>query len=62
MEQMENLVQQLAAQLKKLKQEAHMKQLELQKKDSALQDAEFELKKIQKENEFLKNRVESLDL
>lgn len=62
MEQMENLVKQLTAQLKKLKQEAHMKQLELQKKDSALQDAEFELKKIKKENDFLKNRVESLDL
>ena len=39
-----------------------MKALELQKKESNLQDTEFELKKIKKENDFLKNRVESLDL
>lgn len=39
-----------------------MKALELQKKESNLQDSEFELKKIRKENDFLKNRVESLDL
>ena len=39
-----------------------MKALELQKKESNLQDTEFELKKIKKENDFLKNRNESLDL
>lgn len=39
-----------------------MKQLEAQKQASKLEDAEFQLNKLKKENEFLKNRVESLDL
>jgi hypothetical protein len=39
-----------------------LKILDLQKANASLSDMEFEFKKIEKENEFLKNRVESLEL
>ena len=57
----ENIIRQLTEQLKKLKQEAHFKTLELQKKSSELQDAEFAQKKLRKDNEFLMKKLESLD-
>ena len=62
LEQMENVIKQITNQLKKVKQESHFQLLELQKTKDLLDESKFESGKIQKENEFLQNRVESLEL
>ena len=49
-------------QLKTVKTESHVKLLDLQKANASLVDLEFESKKLEKENAFLKNRVEALEL
>ena len=62
LEQMDNVIKQLTEQLKKLKQEAHLKQLQVHKVESILEEKEFEIRKVLKDNQFLKNRVEALEI
>lgn len=45
-----------------MKQENHLTKLEIQKKESNYEKQEFELKKLKKENDFLKNKVDRLEL
>ena len=61
-EQMENVITQMTTQLKQSKQEAHLNKLELQKSQSLFEEIEFENKKLRKDNDFLKNRIESLEI
>lgn len=61
-EQMENVITQMTAQLKQSKQEAHLNKLELQKSQGLQQELEFENKKLRKDNDFLKNRIDSLEI
>ena len=61
-EQMENVITQMTTQLKQSKQEAHLNKLELQKSQEMFEEIEFENKKLRKDNDFLKNRIESLEI
>lgn len=48
--------------MKQVKQDSHLKLLELQKAKATLQEVSFENGKLAKEMEFLKNRADTLEL
>ena len=50
---MDNVIKQMTTQLKQVKQESHLKLLELNKANSRVEELEFDLNKLRKENEFL---------
>ena len=62
MQQMENVIKQMTSQLKQVKQESHLKLLELNKANSKLEELQFDLNKVQKENDFLVKRVDAFEL
>ena len=59
---MDNVIKQMTTQLKQVKQESHLKLLELNKANSRVEELEFDLNKLRKENEFLQKKNEALEL
>ena len=59
---MENVIKQMTSQLKQVKQESHLKLLELNKANSKVEELEFDLNKLQKEIDFLQKKNEALEL
>ena len=45
-----------------MKQESHLKLLELNKANSRVEEFEFDLNKLRKENDFLQKRIDALEL
>jgi DNA repair exonuclease SbcCD ATPase subunit len=61
-EHIENVVKILTNSLKQQKQDSHLKELELQKKEQQLEETEFIAKKLKKDNEFLMQKIEQMEL